>query len=237
MKKFFTLLMAMVISFGLSTCAFRESVPEPNYIHIMTEAAVAGDIKAGRSAAENRNRYIAESGSDLVPISFDDLFLLSKFICFQAGKHWLTDEFLLCVGEVVMNRVKSPEFPNTIEEVIYESGQYDGVQSEDFQKLLPSEKCVNAAIRLLNGERMMESYVVFQSDIRLGNVYSAFGDRVMGFTYFCESPNLELYRDSEPSSPGSIPTAEDSPKASFSSDAFRDFKDSSIIVYSESEYP
>ena len=236
MKKFFTLFLALMVSLGLSTCAYKESVPAPDYIQAMTDAAMAGDIEVGRLAAESRNRYIAENGSEEDPINFDDLLLLSKFICFKAGKHWLKDEFLLCVGEVVMNRVASPEFPNTLKEVIYEPGQYEGIRSREFNELLPTEKCVNAALRLLSGERMMENYVVFQSDIKLGNVYSAFGDRVLGFTYFCESPHPELY-ESSASTYGPSFTADRSPKPSSSGDAFRDFKDSSIIVYAESQYP
>ena len=237
MKKFFTLFMTVLISLGLSTCALRESLPEPDYIKVMAEAAAKGNIRSGRLAEENWNRCLAESESDKQAISFDDLYLLSKFITFQAGKHWLKDDFLVCVGEVVTNRVASPEFPNTIKEVIFEPGQYEGVDSKSFKDLIPTEKCVNAAVRLLQGERLMESYVVIQSDMRIGNVYSAYGDRVMGFTYFCESPNLELYEDSQPSSSTLHRTVDNSPKVSVSGDAFRDFKDSSIIVYSESRNP
>ncbi len=230
--------MTVIVSLALSTCALRESLPEPDYIKVMAEAAADGNILAGHMAEENWNRCLSDSGSDQKAFSFDDLYLLSKFICFKAGNYRLKDDFLVCVGEVIMNRVASPEFPNTISEVIFEPGQYEGVNSRQFKTLVPTEKCVNAAVRLLQGERLMESYVVFQSGIRLGNVYSAYGDRVLGFTYFCESPNLELYENSKsPSGSAAMRRPEEAQKNSASGDAFRDFKDSSIIVYSESRNP
>ena len=238
MKKFIAVFMTVIICLGLSTCALRESLPEPDYIELMAQAAADGNMWAGHLAEENWNRCLSDSGSAKKAVSFDDLYLLSKFICFQAGDYWLKDDFLVCVGEVIMNRVDSPEFPDTIREVIFEPGQYEGVNSKKFKELVPSEKCVNAAVRLLQGERLMENYVVFQSDFRLGNVYSAYGDRVLGFTYFCESPNLELYENSKsPSDFEVLRRPEEPQKNSASGDAFRDFKDSSIIVYSESRNP
>ena len=35
------------------------------------------------------------------------------------------DEY--CVAVSVLNRVKSPEFPNTVSGVVYDSGQYEGM--------------------------------------------------------------------------------------------------------------
>lgn len=197
MKRVLTLLSALMLCLGLTTCAYAEE-PEPDYLALMKEAAVNGDREAGLAAEETRNAMIDESGSDEIKISFDELFLLSKLIYSEAGSDWLSDELRFCVGEVVMNRVASSEFPNSIEEVIYQEGQYDKVCTEEFRfYTLPSASCVDAAARLLLGERMMEPQVVFQSNSRIGEVYSIYCDRRLGYTYFCESPNGELYNEEE----------------------------------------
>ena len=134
------------------------------YLEEMGRAAVAGDTQAGREAEQYRNEIIDQNGSGEVKISFDDLYLLAKLICAEAGSDWLSDDFRLCVGEVVLNRVDSPEFPDNISDVVYQKGQYASAGTAAFASLVPSQACVDVALRLMQGERKMAPSVVFQSD-------------------------------------------------------------------------
>ena len=54
------------------------------------------------------------------------------------------------VVAVVLNRVKSPSFPNTISGVIYQSGAFDAV-SDGQINLTPDEDSLRAARDALNG--------------------------------------------------------------------------------------
>lgn len=56
----------------------------------------------------------------------------------------------VAVAAVVLNRVRSPLFPNTITGVIYQAGAFDAV-SDGQINLTPSEDCVRAARDALNG--------------------------------------------------------------------------------------
>ena len=159
----------------------------------MGRAAVAGDTQAGREAEQYRNEIIDQNGSGEVKISFDDLSLLAKLICAEAGSDWLSDDFRLCVGEVVLNRVDSPEFPDNISDVVYQKGQYASAGTAAFASLVPSQACVDVALRLMQGERKMAPSVVFQSDHEQGEIFSMYTDRRLGTTFFCVSPNQELY--------------------------------------------
>ena len=68
-------------------------------------------------------------------------------------------------GEVVLNRVASSEFPDTIRDVIEQEGQYFGRNNSYFKRLRPDRRCVELAIRLLEGERVIdEPSVVFQAN-------------------------------------------------------------------------
>lgn len=163
------------------------------YLEDMRQAAIEGDVKSGRAAEENRNAAINTAGSDEEKISFDDLYLLARVIYSEAGSDWLDEEFRLCVGEVVLNRVASPEYPDSIHDVVYQKGQYSGVNTIKFANLKPGEDCVDAALKLLQGERRMVPSVVYQSDCIQGELFSMYSDRHLGNTYFCLSPNLELY--------------------------------------------
>lgn len=196
-KRLFTLLMTLSLVFLTCAPALAEGEAETNYMALMLEAAMEGDLEKGEEAQRLRDRKIAEQGLDYVNVAFSDLYLLAKIIYAEAGSEWLPDEWKMCVGEVVLNRVASPEFPDTIPEVLAQPGQYYGENSRYFNNLLPSQRCVNASLRLLEGERVLnEPSVVFQSNYVLGSgVYLELCDSQLGSTYLCYSSHRELYEN------------------------------------------
>ena len=162
------------------------------YLEEMRAAAAAGNTAAGLAAEENRAAAI-DAGGPGEKIAFDDLYLLARVIDAMAGSDWLTDEFRMCVGEVVLNRVASPEFPDTLRGVVYQRGQYSVVSNPRFDSLAPRAECVDAALRLLQGERHMVPGVVYQADYVQGELFSVYFDYRLGNTYFCLSENLDQY--------------------------------------------
>ena len=170
-----------------------EEEPEPDWLALLTEAVLSGDREAGLAAAAGWN-----ADETRPPLDYDELRLLSKLITWEAGSVWLTDELRMGVGEVVLNRVASPEFPDTLEGVIYQEGQFAGTDTYDFRFALdPSRPCVDAALRLLLGERILEPRVVFEGHAVQGKVHSVFRDLHYGSIYFCESRYPELYETPE----------------------------------------
>ena len=83
-----------------------------------------------------------------------------------------------------------------LSKIIYaEAGSEYGANSRYFNSLLPSERCVIAAMRLLNGERLLEPSVVFQANfVQGGGAHTAVYDKYLGWTYFCYSSKTELYQ-------------------------------------------
>ena len=78
----------------------------------------------------------------------DDIYLLASIIHGEArGEPY---EGQVAVGAVVLNRVASPNFPNSIEEVIYQPGAFDAVKDKQFY-LTPNETALQAAKDALNG--------------------------------------------------------------------------------------
>ena len=58
----------------------------------------------------------------------------------------------VCVGAVILNRVKSAEFPNTIAGVIYQKGQFTCVTDGQFNKSIdPKSTIYKAAKEAMNG--------------------------------------------------------------------------------------
>ena len=108
----------------------------------------------------------------------DDFELLARVIEAEAGGE--SDYHKLCVGTVVMNRVASDKYPDTIEGVIYQPGQYQCVTNSHINKE-PSESSYEAAESILDGRRMFRSSVVYQAEFIQGKVVERVGN-----TYFCE---------------------------------------------------
>lgn len=97
----------------------------------------------------------------------NDLYLLSHVINGEAGANWCTDTMRLYSGSVVLNRIKDSRFPDTIEEVIYQPGQYKCTWDGNFDKPV-TEGSMNAAIYLLENGSQLPENVVFQSEFPQG---------------------------------------------------------------------
>lgn len=83
-----------------------------------------------------------------------DLKLMASIIQAEAGGE--SYEGQLAVGTVIMNRVKSSYFPNTLSGVIYQDNQFQPVRDGHLALILergPNESCTNAARQVLNGYR------------------------------------------------------------------------------------
>lgn len=96
------------------------------------------------------------------------------------GATWVSDKMCYYIGSVVLNRVKSKEFPNTIEEVINQPGQYSSVGCANWEVPI-SERSWEVAEDLLNEGSQLPDNIVFQAEFKQGSgVY----EKVQNM-YFC----------------------------------------------------
>lgn len=192
-KRVLTALLSLIMLSGIPVHATYPS--EVDYMHLMMTSAEEGDWDTGQYAQFARNTKIDEEILPYNKVSYEDLFILAKVICAEAGSQWLSDEWKMSVGEVVLNRVQSQEFPNTVAEVVYQPGQYYGAGSQYFDLLIPDKHSISLARQLLEGERVLENpAVVFQANFRQGSgVHTAYFDDALGWTYFCYSSSADLY--------------------------------------------
>lgn len=114
--------------------------------------------------------------------SVDDyeLWLLAHLINGEAGATWCSDTTRYYVGSVVLNRVNHTEFPDSIESVIYQSGQYACTWDGNFD-LEPSDRCWEIARDLLINGSWLPNDVVFQANFSQGSGVYDYIDGV----YFC----------------------------------------------------
>lgn len=106
------------------------------------------------TSTEKRSSYSAGT---------DDVTLLAALCQYEAGTNY---ENCLAVANVVLNRVRSSSYPNTIRGVIYQKGQFGTVTSGALNRFLssgPNSTCVKAAKAALAGSNNIGSRVQFRA--------------------------------------------------------------------------
>ncbi len=138
----------------------------------------------------------SESGMKMEnEVAYSDLLNLSRIMAAESGPNW-DDWAIMAIGEVVLNRVSSPEFPDTISEVLHQKGQYEPVNKNSWSEIRPDETTVLLALRLLNGERVLnDASVVFQALFEQGSSVAVeyYDKDLETITYFCRSNYPALY--------------------------------------------
>lgn len=118
--------------------------------------------------------------------SEDDVDLLARIINAEAGCDWMPDWVQQMVGSVVLNRVNSEYFPDTIQEVVYQPGQYGPVYNGMIDNP-PSQRALDNARYVLDSGSICPGNVTGQSGAVSGSgVYTSYYDSVLDTTmYFC----------------------------------------------------
>ena len=115
----------------------------------------AADSSTAAQSADTGSTAAAQASTDATAatsVSSSDLDLLASIIYCEAGNQ--TYEGQVAVGAVVMNRVKSVSYPNSISGVIYQSGQFTPASSGVLARALANgvpASCYSAAQDALNG--------------------------------------------------------------------------------------
>lgn len=120
------------------------------------------EIALSRAAANASWRDISE-----VNFADDDRYLLANLIYCEAGAEPYAGQ--LAVGAVVINRVLSSKFPDTVVGVIYQNKQFSPVASGRLQLALTANKatadCYRAADEAMSGATNVGSCVFFRTPV------------------------------------------------------------------------
>lgn len=146
------------------------------------EERLAAEAEAARIAAEEEERKrqaiidATASGTDFtynptMEISSEEIWILACVIDWEACNQ--PYEGKLAVANVVLNRVRSGRYPDSVTEVVYQSHQFSGVSnfaggpSETFKGRLEAgprnEECMQAALEALSGTNNVEDRLGFRT--------------------------------------------------------------------------
>ena len=125
----------------------------------------------------------------------DELFCMAAAIYNEAGGDMCSDETRLLVGYVILNRVNSSKFPNTIREVLEAKRQYGefywtGVKFADRSSKPEEQNAVERAYeiakRVLSEPSTIPETVVFQAEFEQGTGVYKYQDGI----YFCHAKEV-----------------------------------------------
>jgi len=114
-----------------------------------------------------------------------ELRLMSAIINCEAGAESYQGK--LAVGIVIMNRVRSNKFPNSVKKVIYQKRQFSPVRNGSLKKRLRQydrgktgssqwKSCISAAKKTLSGQRT----IVYKGKVKSMKNYKFFSVRLRG---------------------------------------------------------
>ena len=142
--------------------AYEQRIKEQEEDIAQLQAKLEEEIRLSRLAAQSSWRDISE-----VSFAEGDRYLLANLIYCEAGGEDYAGQ--VGVGAVVVNRVLSSVFPDSVVGVIYQSGQFSPVASGRLAAALAenkaTEKCYQAADAAMRGETNVGNCVFFRTPI------------------------------------------------------------------------
>ena len=114
----------------------------------------------------------------------NDLYVLSHIINAEAGDDNCSHEHRIAVGSVVLNRVAADDFPDTIEGVVFDPGQYSPTWDGRYD-LEPSDDSIETAKYLLENGSQIPEDCIYQAEFEQGSGTWETFETIYGTTYIC----------------------------------------------------
>lgn len=173
-----------MLAFGSNAVARAASIDMSNPQNAKTLEEIAAEEAARKAAEEEATRKAAEEAArqatssarfdTAMSASADDQTLLAAIIYCEAGNQ--PHDGKVGVGAVILNRVRSGSYPNSIREVIYQRGQFGPAITGKLDRVLASGnipgECYQAAADALAGYNPIGDTLYFGN----GNYGQLIGD-------------------------------------------------------------
>lgn len=112
--------------------------------------------------AKEQETVLVYTSDSFETITIEEFDMISKVIMAEAeGEDWEAQWYIACV---VLNRVESDLFPDSVEEVIYQENQFSCVWNGRYDMVIPNDSCMEALQYALDAERIPEDIYYFTSN-------------------------------------------------------------------------
>ena len=171
MKKLIASMFVIVLALLPSIITEKSDTPPPMATKEPNDIQAVSDAYFEEPKEEEQTAF---------PLTQENIEIMAHVMNGEAG-NVKNDEWVLYYGSVVLNRVKSTRFPNTIKEVVFQRNplQYACTVDGNYDRQ-PPERMYRLAEQLLRYGSIIPENVVFQATFRQGKIW-----KKCGVTYFC----------------------------------------------------
>ncbi len=156
----------------ITTVATEAPTEAPTYTEPVTEAPtdapVTEEIVPPTESTETVTPEVPEDSEVSLPITDEEFIILCNAVAHEAGCNWISTYDKALVVEVIMNRVESTLFPNTILGVLTQPYQFTGASSYvylgDFSKHVTQDVKDAVMLYFTEKESFGHGYFYFHGD-------------------------------------------------------------------------
>lgn len=149
----------MMLMLGRAPESRTEVTMEPHYGINMEryQAEMAAVLREEEELTRSSGRR------QILSLSEESADMLMKIAMAEAGGEDLTGKAL--VMNVVVNRIRDREFPDTVEEVIFQPGQFSPVSDGRYYDMVPDQECEKALYMVVNGWDESHGATYFRTNV------------------------------------------------------------------------
>ena len=125
------------------------------------KALVAEENARQKALEEERRREEEKKAASRKAVSDDDYQVLLRIVQAEAGV--CDEKGKILVANVVLNRVKSQEFPDSVRSVVYEPSQFSPVSDGSINSVKVTEETKECVNRALEGEDYSDGALYFMN--------------------------------------------------------------------------
>ena len=148
---------------------FLTAASDPEVTAAPDAAEAAPSTQAETTAApECEAEVTADAAPTAITVTDREYIMLCNVVGHEYGASWVPESEKALVAEVIMNRVNSPAFPNTIYEVLMQRNQFAGlerlVKMEDFSGYVTDSVKAAVDLYLSDPSQFNHGYLYFNGD-------------------------------------------------------------------------
>ena len=148
----------------------KKKKPKPTFYSVAKKKSITKTSSSRYNATNNvrtaqtENNYVTNS-YNFSPYEID---LFTRIVNAEAGNEPYAGK--LAVASVILNRMESSEFPNSLQGVVYQSGQFSPVSDGSINKI-PNQDSIAAVNQILNGSGRTYGILYFYAPSLVKSAY------------------------------------------------------------------
>ena len=167
-----------------------ERINEQIVMDAIIKALEAEENARQKALEEERRREEEKKAASRKAVSDDDYQVLLRIVQAEAGV--CDEKGKILVANVVLNRVKSQEFPDSVRSVVYEPSQFSPVSDGSINSVKVTEETKECVNRALEGEDYSDGALYFMN--RRGSRSRAVSWFDSHLTYLFRHQNHEFFK-------------------------------------------